>query len=159
MGRDVLLLLGSNLGDRALSIRNGIAEVERGIRIAAVSRLYESPPWGRPDQPRFLNAALRGETSLSPDALLGLAKAAEERAGRVEGERWGPRVLDVDILLMGDLTVDLPHLRIPHPLLAVRRFALVPAAEIAPDAAVPPGPLTIRDLLSACPDTSEVKAS
>ncbi len=159
MGRDVLLLLGSNVGDRVRNIRDGMAYLGSAIRVAAASRLYDSAPWGRTDQPRFLNAALRGETDLSPGDLLGLAKAAEARAGRVAGERWGPRVLDVDILLVGDMVVDLPHLKIPHPLLPVRRFALVPAAEIAPDAVVPPGPRTILDLLSACPDASEVKAS
>lgn len=126
------------------------------MKVDRVSRVYASEPWGRPGQPWFLNLAVRGRSGLPPEDLLGFVKEVEAAAGRKSAARWGPRELDVDILLMGDETVSEPHLVIPHPGLAFRRFCLLPAAEIAPEAAVPPGGRTVRDLLHACRDPLEV---
>ena len=122
-----------------------------------VSRIYAGEPWGRRDQPWFLNLAVRGKSSLTPEDLLVFVKEVEEAAGRkAGGGRWGPRELDVDILLMGDRVVREPHLVIPHPGLPFRRFCLLPASEIAPEAAVPPEGRTLRELLEACGDPLEV---
>jgi 2-amino-4-hydroxy-6-hydroxymethyldihydropteridine diphosphokinase len=126
------------------------------VEVVLVSRIYASEPWGKTDQRWFLNVALHGRCRLAPDRLLAFVKEVEAATGRKERERWGPRELDVDILLMGDKVVQTPELFIPHPRLAERRFCLLPAAEIAPSAVVPPGSDTISDLLKACRDPLEV---
>ena len=122
-----------------------------------VSRIHAGEPWGRLGQPWFLNLAVLGKTELAPEELLMFVKEVEAAAGRkAAGGRWGPRELDVDILLMGDRVTREPHLVIPHPGLPFRRFCLTPVAEIAPWATVPPEGKTVRDLLEACPDPLEV---
>ena len=126
--------------------------------ILAVSRMYASEPFGRSHQPWFLNLAVRAATSLSPWELLGLAKRLEREAGRRGGARWGPRALDVDILLLGDAVVDMPGLVIPHASMAQRRFCLLPVADIAPDAVVPTFGRTVMQLLESCQDPLEVIA-
>ncbi len=153
---DVVLLLGSNVGRRVRRLRDGLEAVSRGVLPVRASRIYAGAPAGRGGQPWFLNVALLGRTSLSPDGLLLLAKEVEAAAGRRAGPRWGPRELDVDIILMGDRVVREPHLAIPHPRMADRRFCLLPVSEVAPDFPVPPGGKTVRDLLLACEDPLEV---
>ncbi len=155
---DVVLLLGSNVGRRVKRLRDGLDAVSRGVSPVRASRIYAGAPGGRRGQPWFLNVALRGRTFLAPDDLLLFVKGVEAAAGRKAGPRWGPRELDVDIILMGDREVREPHLTIPHPLMAGRRFCLAPVSEIAPEFAVPPGGRTIRDLLLACGDPLEVYA-
>jgi len=155
---DVVLLLGRNVGRRVKRLREGLDAVSRGVSPVRASRIYAGAPAGRSGQPWFLNVALRGRTSLSPDDLLLLAKEVEASAGRKTGPRWGPRELDIDIILMGDREVREPHLTIPHPLMAGRRFCLLPVSEIAPEFAVPPDGTTVRDLLLACEDPLEVFA-
>ena len=155
---DAVLLLGSNVGRRVKRLREGLDAVSRGVSPVRASRIYAGAPGGRGGQPWFLNVALRGRTALSPDDLLLLVKAVEAAAGRKAGPRWGPRELDIDIILMGDREVREPHLTIPHPLMAGRRFCLLPVSEIAPDFIVPPGGRTVRDLLLACEDPLEVYA-
>ncbi|MGE5190141.1 MAG: 2-amino-4-hydroxy-6-hydroxymethyldihydropteridine diphosphokinase [Gemmatimonadota bacterium] len=155
---DVVLLLGSNVGRRVKRLREGLEALSREIPAVRVSRIHAGAPGGRGGQPWFLNVALLGRTSLAPDDLLDFVKGIEVAAGRKAGPRWGPRELDVDIILMGDREVREPHLAIPHPLMAVRRFCLLPVSEIAPDFVVPPGGRTIRDLLLACEDPLEVFA-
>lgn len=157
-GGEVFLLLGSNKGRRVLRLREGLAALSGSVDVAQVSRIHASEPWGRPDQPWFLNMAVRGASRLSPEDLLAFVKRAEAAAGRRSGGQWGPRELDIDILLMGDTVMRAPHLVIPHPGLALRRFCLAPLAEIAPGAIVPPGGRTVRDLLEACRDPLEVCA-
>jgi 2-amino-4-hydroxy-6-hydroxymethyldihydropteridine diphosphokinase len=137
----VYLGLGSNLGDRERNLR---AAVERlaampGVRILRCSRVYETEPVGPGDQPWFLNAVVEADTSLSPETLLRRAKAIEAELGRQPGPRWGPRPLDVDILLYGERSLDLPDLTIPHPELWSRLFVLVPLAELRPDLSGPSG--------------------
>ncbi len=141
--------LGANLGDRAGALRRAVAELDgRGARVEAVSGLYATAPHGVADQPEFLNAACRVRTALDPPALLALAKAIEVAAGRAPGPRWGPRPLDIDILVWDGGGWHAPDLVIPHAHLADRRFALVPLVEIAPDLVLPDGTL-ISDLLAA----------
>ncbi len=153
---EVGLLRGSNIGRRVRRLRDGIEALSRRVSPARVSRIYAAAPAGRPGQPWFLNVALLGATALSPDELLLFAKEIEGAAGRKAGPRWGPRELDIDIILMGDREVREPHLSIPHPLMAARRFCLAPLSEIVADFAVPPGGTTVRDLLLACKDPLEV---
>jgi 2-amino-4-hydroxy-6-hydroxymethyldihydropteridine diphosphokinase len=153
---DAILLLGSNLGDRESRLRNGIEAIRKLVAVTAVSRIYESAPFGPVPQPRFLNVAVRGTTTLEPHALLRAAKAIERAEGRVDGVRWGPRTLDVDIILLGDRVIREPDLTVPHPGMRERRFCLVPVAEVAPDLRVPPDWDTVLELLDRCPDSSEV---
>jgi 2-amino-4-hydroxy-6-hydroxymethyldihydropteridine diphosphokinase len=133
--------LGANLGDRAETIRGalGLLAAEPGVRVLAVSTLRETEPVGYLDQPSFLNGAAAVETELPPKELLERLLALERRLGRVRGTgpRYGPRVIDLDLLLYGDEVVDEPGLVIPHPRLHERRFALEPLAELDPALEIP----------------------
>jgi len=142
------LALGSNLGDRAAHIRSALAALAThpAVDLLAASPLYETPPWGPVPQGPYLNACAAIATTLSPRALLDLCLAIEREAGRERIVRWGPRTLDLDILLYGDATVDEPDLRIPHPRMMERAFVLVPLAGLAPDLVVSGMP--IRDTLA-----------
>jgi 2-amino-4-hydroxy-6-hydroxymethyldihydropteridine diphosphokinase len=131
--------LGSNLGDRRSHLVAGAARLAAAGEIVAVSSLYETEPVGGPPQGPFLNAVVVMETPRSARGLLGEAQAAEDAAGRIRAERWGPRPLDVDVLLFGDAAVDEPGLTVPHPRLHLRRFALEPLVEAWPEAALPDG--------------------
>ena len=133
--------LGANLGDAAASVRAAIQALETlpGTRLVAASRLYRSAAWGVTAQPEFVNAVAVVDTSLSPRELLDGLLAIERRFGRtrVAGERWGPRTLDLDLLLFGDERMDAPGLQVPHPHLHERAFALLPLLEVWPDARIP----------------------
>ena len=136
--------LGSNLGARARNVRSAMRALERFGRVAAASRLYASKPWGKTDQPDFCNAVVLLETAMAPRELLAALKDLERELGRRPGERWGPRVIDLDILAWDGVSVDEPDLRIPHAHLYERAFALVPLAEVDPRyaaavSALPPG--------------------
>lgn len=129
--RRAFLALGSNLGDREAHIR---AAVEALPDVVAVSPIYETDPVGGPDgQGPFLNAVVELDTALSPRELLDWCRRCEAAAGRVRTERWGPRTLDVDVLLVGDLVVDEPDLQVPHPRMWERDFVLRPLADLAPE--------------------------
>ncbi len=144
----VYLGLGANLGDREANLRAARERLqELGVELERCSSLYESEPWGVRDQPRFLNAVCRAHTALSPQELLRLAKQVERDLGRRPGVRYGPRPVDVDILLYDDLVLDTPDLTIPHPRLAERAFVLVPLAELAPELVVPGLGRRVRELL------------
>jgi 2-amino-4-hydroxy-6-hydroxymethyldihydropteridine diphosphokinase len=134
----VYLALGTNLGDRAANLRAAVERLGEQVAVERVSSLYETAPAYVLEQPRFLNAALRGRTALAPLPLLAFLKAIERDLGREAGARFGPRVIDLDILLYDDLAIAAEGLTIPHPRMAERPFVLVPLAEIAPDLA-PPG--------------------
>lgn len=153
---EVILLMGSNTGRRVRRLREGIEALGGGVKVGRVSRIYAGEPSGRPDQPWYLNVAVRGETDFMPEALLRFVKKIEREAGRKAGPRWGPRELDIDIILMGGRVVSEPHLAIPHAGISSRRFCLAPVEEIAPDVPVPPGGMTVRELLRECPDRLEV---
>lgn len=136
--------LGSNLGDREATIRAALAALPG---VFAVSELRETDPVGVTEQPAFLNGAAALETELSPRELLASLLAVERELGRERRERWGPRTIDLDLLLYGTETVDEPGLTIPHPRLHERRFALEPLAELDPELLVP-GHGRVRDLLA-----------
>lgn len=135
--------LGGNLGDAAASLREAFAALGRlpDTRLLRASRLYRTPAWGVTAQPDFLNAVAMIETGLAPLALLENLLRLERDAGRdrlADGaERWGPRTLDLDLLLYGDAAIDVPGLKVPHPHLHERAFALLPLLEIAPDIHIP----------------------
>ena len=137
--------LGSNLGDREATIRRAIAALPGVI---AVSELRETDPVGVTEQPAFLNGAVALETELSPRELLDSLLAVERELGRERRERWGPRTIDLDLLLYGGETVDEPGLTVPHPSLHERRFVLEPLAELDPELVVP-GHGTVSALLAA----------
>jgi 2-amino-4-hydroxy-6-hydroxymethyldihydropteridine diphosphokinase len=153
------LLLGSNLGDRdqLLYIARVRIEILAG-RIAAASPLYETSAWGKTDQPDFLNQVFAIDTSLEPKVLLSTLLAIERSMGRTRQEKWGPRPIDIDILLYGDRVVNEPDLVIPHPSLPERRFALTPLHDVAPALRHPVLGKTVRKLLEECKDLSDVKA-
>jgi 2-amino-4-hydroxy-6-hydroxymethyldihydropteridine diphosphokinase len=139
--------LGSNLGDRLGNLGAAIALLSRepGFALRRVSDAYESEPIG-PPQPRYLNAVAQIGTLLSPRATLQRLQAIEDRMGRIRREHWGSREIDLDLLLYGDRVVEETGLRVPHPLLEGRAFALVPLAEIAPDAVHPTAAATVLEL-------------
>jgi 2-amino-4-hydroxy-6-hydroxymethyldihydropteridine diphosphokinase len=138
--------LGGNLGDPAATMAAAlrIVDADPATRIVSVSSLYRTPPWGKTDQPDFLNAAASILTRLSPRELLDLCLSAERRLKRVRSERWGPRLIDMDILSFGDLAVDEEGLEIPHPRMLERAFVLAPLAELAPDLVIAGEPVSLR---------------
>ena len=140
--------LGSNMGDKPANIRTALNLLEsRDIaRLTAVSRIYRTPPWGVLDQGDFANACAIGETALTPYELLAAVKKIEADMGRAPTRRWGPRLIDVDILFLGDHTLDDPELTLPHKELFGRGFVLLPLAEIAPDLAL--DGILVRDALT-----------
>lgn len=143
--------LGANLGHREATIARAVELVSQaeGVDIVAVSSLRETEPWGPVEQPPYLNGAVEVETELRPRALLEVLLGVEQALGRDRsGERWGPRTIDLDLLLYEDVDVDEPGLTVPHPRLHERLFALEPLAELAPDAVVP-GLGTVAELLAA----------
>ena len=149
--------LGSNLGGREETLARALALLDgRGFRIERESALYETAPVGGPPQGDFLNQVVGGEWSGTPEALLAACLEAENALGRVRAERFGPRTVDVDVLLFADLVRDAPPPVLPHPRLHERRFVLVPLVEIAPDARHPRLGMSARELLERCPDASRV---
>lgn len=140
--------LGSNIGDKAATLAEAVARlaVTPGIRITARSADYRTPPWGDTDQDWFLNAALGIETTLSPHDLLEAGLAIEIAMGRVRERRWGPRVIDIDVLSYEGATIADERLVLPHRFVRERAFVLVPLAEIAPDLAI--GPETVAEALA-----------
>lgn len=132
--------LGGNLGDVAATLRSAIAALAAlpRTRLLRTSRFYRTPPWGVEAQPGFVNAAVALETGLAARALLDALLRIERDFGRVRGDdRWGPRTLDLDLLLYGETVVDEPGLRVPHPRLPERAFALVPLLDVLPEAVIP----------------------
>jgi 2-amino-4-hydroxy-6-hydroxymethyldihydropteridine diphosphokinase len=147
--------LGSNLGDPLNQLRQALRELDGldRVRLVGVSSLYRSTPMGPADQPDYLNAVVALDTSLEADALLVLLQGIEEFHHRVRGMHWGPRTLDLDLLLYGDQCIETTHLRVPHHGLQERNFVLYPLAEVAPAGLVVPGQGPLADLLAGCPET------
>lgn len=144
----VFLGLGSNLGDREKNIGEAVRRLRESgtVKGIKISSLYETEPVGVKNQPFFLNGILEMETDLSPRDLLDALQAIERQLGRKKGQKWGPRIIDLDILLYGDLVMKGENLEIPHPLLAARSFVLIPLAEMAPETVHPILKKTISEL-------------
>jgi 2-amino-4-hydroxy-6-hydroxymethyldihydropteridine diphosphokinase len=145
----VAIALGSNLGDRERILREGIAALGDHLRHLCVSTFHETDPVGVGNQPRFLNAAAIGDTTLSARHLLGALQDIEQRLGRERPYPGAPRTLDLDLILYGDLIVNEPDLVVPHPRFRERAFVLVPLAEIAPDWTDPVTRRTVGELLAS----------
>jgi 2-amino-4-hydroxy-6-hydroxymethyldihydropteridine diphosphokinase len=159
--RRVFLGLGSNLGDRSRFLQRAVTEIRLipDVSIVWASGVYESDPYGNPDQPKFLNACIELETSLAPPDLLDRVKEVEQRLGRSASEHWGPREIDIDILVYDGLVFSNDRVTVPHPDLEQRRFVLVPLREIAADLVHPVSGLTVEELATACTDHGAIKAT
>lgn len=150
------LSLGSNVGNREAHLHDAIVQLETIGRIKAVSSIYETEPVEFTQQSNFLNCAVALETSETPASLIAGLLEIERRLGRERIQKKGPRTIDIDILLYGDLVLDSANLTIPHPAMTQRRFVLEPLAEIAPDALHPVAKKTIHQLLNELPDGQKV---
>lgn len=149
---EAALGLGGNLGDPVVAFATVLRRLEthQAVSFVRPSSVYRTAPWGKLDQPEFLNMAVLVETGLSARALLDLCLSLEREGGRERRERWGPRTLDIDILTYGGQTIDEPGLQVPHPRIAERAFVLAPLAEIAPGMVI--GGRSVADILSAVID-------
>ena len=141
MGERAFLGLGSNVGDRLAALRDAVRllDHEEGIRVVRCSRIWETAPVGGPPQPEFLNAVIEVDVDRTPRGLLAAAHRVEAALGRVREVRWGPRTIDVDVLLFDDRTIDEPDLVVPHPRITERAFVLLPLLELEPGVALPGG--------------------
>ncbi|MBD2751489.1 2-amino-4-hydroxy-6-hydroxymethyldihydropteridine diphosphokinase [Spirosoma validum] len=152
-----ILLLGANLGDRVMTLRRAVdLIVEQVGLVRQQSHMYETAPWGITDQPTYLNQVLAVETELEPEAVLLKTQAIEQALGRVRLEKWGARLIDIDILYYDHRILHTDTLTVPHPYLHLRRFTLAPLAEISPEFTHPILEKTTLELLADCPDESEV---
>lgn len=159
MSVTVYIALGSNLGDRAEMLRTAIRKLQetKGIDVLQQSAVYETDPVGYTDQPAFLNMVIKAKTTLSPEALLQVMQQVEDGMGRVRTIRWGPRVIDLDLILYGMEKREEPHLQIPHPEYLNRVFVLVPLLDVWGELPLPFEQKTIRERLQEIKDTQGVK--
>ena len=148
MSHVVFLALGSNLGDRLGNLQAALAALPPLVRVQSASPVYETPPWGYLEQPAFLNQVARVETDLPPQELLAYLKRLETQIGRTPAVRYGPRVIDVDIIFYDELVLDTPELTIPHPGLVGRAFVLAPLADLAAELRHPVVGKTVGELLA-----------
>ncbi|NJD59356.1 MAG: 2-amino-4-hydroxy-6-hydroxymethyldihydropteridine diphosphokinase [Anaerolineales bacterium] len=146
MAASIYLSLGSNLGNRLNNLQAAMNELEIKISQIQQSPIYETEPWGYSDQPLFLNQVIRASTSLEPHELLTFLKATEVKMGRQETFRFGPRLIDLDILFYDDVILETPDLTIPHPRMTERAFIIIPLSDIAPDLIHPVAGKTIQQL-------------
>ena len=146
----VYLALGSNVGNRAANLKAAIAALPPQMEVKVKSRVYETPPWGYTNQEKFLNQVVKAWTYLEPEPLLKHLKRLEVALGRVPTFQYGPRLIDIDILLYDDLVFDSADLKIPHPQMHERGFVLLPLMDIAPDLVHPVKKQTIRQLIAFC---------
>ncbi|ARS35878.1 2-amino-4-hydroxy-6-hydroxymethyldihydropteridine diphosphokinase [Pontibacter actiniarum] len=155
---NVYLLLGGNLGDRQLYLQQARESIQAQVGpLLRSSRLYETAAWGKTDQPSFLNQVLEVHTEHAPEEVLQRINAIERELGRVRLEHWGARVIDIDILFYDEAVLQTQRLTIPHPQLHLRRFTLLPLAELAPELRHPVLGKSVAQLLQECPDMLEVQ--
>jgi 2-amino-4-hydroxy-6-hydroxymethyldihydropteridine diphosphokinase len=145
----VYISLGSNLGNRTANLLTAIDHMQEGIANIQKSLIYETPPWGVVEQPAFLNMVISGTTLLTPMRLLAFLKSIEVEMGRVKTRRWGPREIDLDILLFGNLQLHRPRLTIPHANICQRAFVLVPLADLSPQLVIPGTNRTVAQWLQS----------
>ena len=146
----VYIALGSNLGNRHENLKEAIAALSPQLEVKAKSHVYETPPWGYEDQPRFLNQVLKAQTYLQPEQLLKHLKRLEIALGRTTSFQNGPRLIDIDLLLYDDLVMNTPSLTVPHPRMHERGFVLLPLMDIAPDLVHPVTKKSVREMLASC---------
>lgn len=152
------LLIGSNLGDKSSYLKNASSYIQQQCgQIVKQSSFYETEPWGFTEQPSFLNQALCIKTELSPAQLMHSLLKIESEMGRTRTLKMGPRIIDLDILQIDQETIDTPLLQLPHPAMHLRRFALIPMEEIAPNLIHPHFKKTITQLLAECTDHTNVQ--
>jgi 2-amino-4-hydroxy-6-hydroxymethyldihydropteridine diphosphokinase len=158
MNKDIFLLLGSNVGNSYDNLKTAIHRIQTDAGVVIKqSSIYRTKAWGKIDQPDFLNQVIQIETNLSPKELLVSVLEIEKKMGRVRNEKWGPRIIDIDILFYNQEIVNLPQLIIPHPEIAARRFTLSPLAELSPDFSHPLLNKTVVELLKTCADPLPVE--
>src|SRR5690349_5709471 len=146
----VYLALGTNLGDRSANLKQAIAALTPQLEVKAKSQVYETPPWGFEDQPKFLNQVIKANTYLDPEPLLKHLKRLEVALGRKESFPNGPRLIDMDILFYDDLVLNGASLVIPHPRLHERGFVLLPLMDINPDLVHPVNKKSVREMAAGC---------
>ncbi len=154
---ETFIALGGNLGDRVAMLNTALEHLSEIVSISSRSEFYETAPKYVTDQPAFLNMAVFGSTLLDPEPLLDGLKSIELALGRVAGQRFGPRPIDLDILFYGSERIETARLVVPHPRLQERRFVLQPLADIAPDFRHPVSGLTVTEMLSVLPDEDDVR--
>lgn len=150
MEHTVYLSLGTNLGDRAANLKQAVASLPPQMTIKAKSDVYETPPWGYTDQEPFLNQAVKATTYLEAEPLLKHLKRLEVALGRKATFRYGPRLIDIDILFYDDLVLETPALVLPHPHVHERGFVLMPLMDIAPDLVHPASGRSVREMIALC---------
>lgn len=158
--KGIYLLLGTNLGERLENLKRAAEILETfNMTIVDYSSVYESAPWGKEDQPWFLNMVLRVDTLISANKLLDACLETERRMGRIREEKWGERIIDVDILYTENEVIEENDLIVPHPSITDRKFTLMPLVEISPNEVHPTIGKTNTELLDECKDTLECKVS
>jgi len=157
MSHTIFLALGTNLGDRFANLKAAQEALPPKVQVGCLSPIYETLPWGYAEQPNFLNQVLQASTTLRPAGLLKYLKTLEKRLGRTPAVRYGPRLIDIDILFYDELVLQTPALTIPHPRLHERAFILVPLAALAPELVHPSLGCSIKSLLEKADTSSIIK--
>jgi len=157
MNKDLYLLLGSNLEDRINMLQQAREKLEKQLGASIASSFYATAPWGNTDQPDFINQVLKFKTTLPALEVLSLIQNTENSLGRVRHEKWGPRTIDIDILIYGSYSIESAELTVPHPEIANRRFTLEPLCELAAEERHPITGQQYSELLENCPDSLEVR--
>ncbi|MBO9731984.1 MAG: 2-amino-4-hydroxy-6-hydroxymethyldihydropteridine diphosphokinase [Chitinophaga sp.] len=152
-----ILLIGGNLGDRTGNLEKAVQLInETAGKVVKISSLYQTAPWGAVDQPDYLNQAVEIHTTMDALTLLHTLLEIERKIGRIRQEKWGSRVIDIDLIFFNDSILSQPELKIPHPRMQLRQFVLIPLREIVPDYVHPVLHKTVQELADICPDTLPV---